>query len=102
MYSTSRPRSMVKVVKFTETHNPGLVSTTVLWGEGGVWGEGGGKGGGAGGSITFASRSNARVAGHWHRQVAPTLVLTRSTCLGGLSRRRRLQVVDHSSQRRGW
>ena len=56
MYITSRPRSMVKVVKFTETHDPGLVSTTVLWGEVGA------VGGGAGGSrgITFASRSNAR------------------------------------------
>ena len=41
MYITSRPRSMVKVVKFTETHDPGLVSMTVLWGEVGAVGGGG-------------------------------------------------------------
>lgn len=50
--------------------------------------------------LSSLCRSNARVAGH--RKVAPTLVLTRSTCPGGLSGHRRLQVVDHSSQRRGW
>jgi hypothetical protein len=72
---------MVKVVKFRETHDPGLVSTMVLWGEVGAVGEGGGR---RKQGITFASRSNARVAGH--RQVAPTLVLTRSTCLSDSSR----------------